>query len=172
MAILTESGRAAMAKAIASQAIHLAWGIGGDDWDADTPPPESVGVVALASEIGRRRVTSVQYVTPDDAGDVVVPVFGPSAGAGRRRRFRIVEGPTPHLYMRFNFEFEDAPASVIRELAVFTGTVIKDGLPVGQRYFEPADIQGAGIMLAVENLRGKIIRSPNSRQAFEFVLTI
>lgn len=171
MAILTESGRAAMAKAIAAQAIHLAWGIGGNDWDTATPPPESVGAIALAAEVGRRSVTSVQYVTPDDNGDVVVPVFGPSAGAGRRR-FRVVEGPTPHLYMRFNFEFEDAPASEIRELAVFTGTVIKDGLPVGQRYFEPADILDAGIMLAVENLREKIIRSPNSRQAFEFVLTI
>lgn len=34
-------------------------------------------------------------------------------------KFKETATPTKHLYMRFGFDFTDAPAAVIRELAVF-----------------------------------------------------
>ena len=172
MAILTATGRVAIAKAIAAQPIHLGWGSGDPDWDTDGVPAEPIAAETLVAEIGRRAATSVQYVTPDDNGEIIVPVFGPAAANAGQRRFAISPTPTNNLFMRFNFNFEDAPASIIRELAVFIGTVPIAGLPPGQLYFTPAEIADAGTMLALEYLRERIIRSPNSRQSFEFVLTI
>jgi len=74
--------------------------------------------------------------------------------------------------MRFNFDFTDASAAIIRELAIFVGTVTDPSLPIGQKYFVAANLVSPGTLLALENLLESIQRSPNSRQSFEFVLTI
>lgn len=171
MAILTNSGRTAIAKSIAAQALHFAWGSGLESWGT-APPAESVDASGLVAEVGRRVATSVQYVVPDVNGDVIVPVFNDTSGGTVQRRFTISPTPTQHLYMRFNFDFSDASAATIRELAIFVGTVVNSGLPSGQKYFTPSEIQDPGTMLALENLKEVIQRSPNSRQSFEFVLTI
>lgn len=171
MAILTESGRTAMAQSIAAQPIHYAWGVGLSSW-AQNRPSENVQAQSLVAEIGRRQATDIQYVLPSDDGDIVVPLFNDSQGNTVVRRFMLSQTPTPHLYMRFNFDYSDAPASTIREVAIFVGTRIKSSVPIGQRYFVAADIESPGTMLALENLPEVIVRSPNSRQSFEFVLTI
>ena len=160
MAILTTSGRTAMAIAIAAQPLHLAWGSGDAAWDA-TPVAEPVTATALVQEVGRRAVTLTQFCTPDPDGELIVP-------AGR---FAISATPTQHLYLRFNFDFTDASASLIREAGVFLGTVLETGLPIGQRYFTPAEIADPGVLLALERFP-KITRSPSVRQSFEFVLTL
>jgi hypothetical protein len=171
MAILTSSGRTAMAMAIAAQPIHYAWGVGLSSW-ASNRPAEDVAANSLVNEIGRRVATDVQYVLPSDDGDIIVPVFTDGEGNSVPRRFSLSDTPTQHLLMRFNFDFSDAPASTIREVGIFVGTIIKDTVPVGQRYFTPSDIQNPGTLLALENLAEVIVRSPNSRQSFEFVLTV
>lgn len=162
MAILTQSGRAAMAAAIADQPLHLAWGSGDPAWDT-TPQPEPTSATTLVNEIGRRTVTQVQFVVPDPGGTIVVPTgrFNPSPG----------NAPTNHLYLRFNFDFEDAPAATIREVGVFVGTEFDPALPPGQRYFAPADIVQSGILLALERIP-KFDRSPAVRQNFETVITV
>lgn len=174
MAILTASGRIALAMSIAAQPIHLAWGTGNPAWDTDGVPPEPIDASALVHEVGRRLATSVLYVTPDENGEVMVPVFTVSdiPQGMIQRRFAISDVPTNNLFMRFVFSFEDAPAAIIRELGVFVGAVGIEGLPLGQRYLIPAELANQGTLLALENLRERIIRSPNSRQSFEFVLTI
>lgn len=73
-------------------------------WDT-TPVPESIDSTALLAEIGRRKATC----TPDEAGEIIVPTG----------RFTESLVPTKHLYMRFGFDFTDAPNATIRELAVF-----------------------------------------------------
>ncbi|MFW9605930.1 MAG: hypothetical protein ACMV0I_05180 [Pseudomonas sp.] len=171
MAILTNSGRTAIAMAIAAQPIHYAWGVGLPSW-ATNRPAESLAAESLVAEVGRRIATDVQYVWPSDDGDIVVPLFNDADGNSVPRRFMLSQTPTQHLYMRFNFDYSDAPASTIREVAIFVGTTIKSSVPVGQKYFVPADISSPGTMLALENLSEVIVRSPNSRQSFEFVLTI
>jgi hypothetical protein len=171
MAILTTSGRTAIAQSIAAQPIHFAWGSGNASWDT-THVAENLAATGLANEIGRRVATQIRYVNPDDAGDVVVPVFNDASGNSIVKRFAFSVTPTPDLYMQFNFDFSDAPVSTIREVAIFVGTQVKSGLPAGQKYFIPAEIDNQGTMLALENLIEHIQRSPNSRQSFEFVLTI
>lgn len=159
MAILTNSGRVAMAQSVKAQPIHLAWGSGSAAWDT-TPVPESITATALLAEIGRRAATYVQYCEPNEAGAIIVPTG----------RFSETATPTKHLYMRFAFDFTDAPTSTIRELAVFVGTQIAAGLPAGQMYFEPGQVTNPGTLLVIEHIQ-KFERSASVRQTFEFVVT-
>lgn len=139
--------------------IHLGWGSGDPAWDT-TPVPESISDSALVNEVGRRRVSVVRFCEPDANGEIVVPTG----------RFKESETPTKHLYMRFNFDFFDAPTASIREVAVFIGTETDPELPPGQMYFEPADIVDTGTLLVIERT-DKFDRSASVRQSFEFVVT-
>ena len=159
MAILTNSGRVAMAQAIVARSIHLAWGSGDPDWDTD-PVPESVNDTSLVNEVGRRLVSQAKYCTPDPAGEIIVPTG----------RFTESLTPTRHIYLRFNFDFTDAPTASIREVAVFSGSVTDPDLPPGQMYFKPADVTDPGTLLVIERTQ-KFDRSPSVRQSFEFVVT-
>lgn len=159
MAILTNSGRVAMAQSVKAQDLHLAWGSGDAAWGT-TPQPEQITETALLNEIGRRKVTYANYCTPDVAGEIIVPTG----------RFTEAVSPTKHLYMRFAFDFTDAPTSTIRELGVFVGTLTNPALPAGQMYFEPADVTDAGTLLVIEHIP-KFDRSAAVRQTFEFVVT-
>lgn len=158
MAILTDSGRAAVAQSIKERPIHLAWGSGSADWDV-TPPTESIATTALLAEVGRRKVTQSLFCTPDPVGEIVV-----SEG-----RFTVSNTPTKYLYLRFAFDFLDAPDETIRELGVFIGTVAKSTTPVGQDYLLPDDIEDPGQLLVLEYIQ-KLVRSPQIRQQFEFVV--
>lgn len=159
MAILTNSGRTAAAESVKQRPIYLAWGSGSAAWDT-VPVPESVDDVALVAEIGRRLSTSTRFCVPDADGEIVVPTG----------RFRETIESSRHIYIRFNFDFTDAPTSSIREVAVFVGGSTDPALPPGQMYFEPADIVDAGTLLVIERTP-KFDRSPSVRQSFEFVVT-
>lgn len=160
MAILTNSGRTALAAAIMAKPIHLAWGSGNAAWDT-APEAVSTSVTALVNEIGRRTATQVKYCTPQAGGELVVPTG----------EFTESLTPTKYIYLRFNFDFVDAPTSAIREIAVFSDTQLVPDLPVGQRYFSPSEVQSAGILVLVERI-SKFDRLPSERQSFEFVIEI
>lgn len=158
MAILTDSGRAAVATAIKAQALHLAWGNGVVDWDA-VPPTESVSTSSLISEVGRRKVTQVMFCVPDTNGEIIVA----------EGRFSISQAPTKYLYMRFAFDFPDGGTNVLRELGVYVGTVAKAQVPANQDYLLPGDVLDPGQLLSLEYIQ-KLTRSDQIRQQFEFVL--
>lgn len=50
------------------------------------------------------------------------------------------------------------------------GTEVKEGLPPGQRYFEPKDIENPGILLLLEHTV-PLIRTASTRETFSFVIT-
>jgi hypothetical protein len=158
MAILTKSGRAAMAASIKAQEIHLAWGSGDAAWDA-SPVPEPVTATGLVAEIGRRRVTQAQFCLPDTSGSIRVP----------EGRFEPSATPTNYLFLRFMFDYEDAPTAVIREIAVFVGTELDPSVPVGQDYVDVAQVVDPGQLLTLER-PGRINRSSTVRQQFEQVI--
>lgn len=158
MAILTDSGRAAVATAIKAQAIHLAWGSGATEWDA-SQPPESIATTALLAEVGRRRVTQAMFCTPSANGEIIVA----------DGRFAISADPTKYLYLRFAFDFEDSSTAIIRELGVFIGTVVESTVPENTDYVTPDQLENAGQLLVLEYIQ-KLQRSPQIRQQFEFIV--
>ncbi|MEA1052364.1 hypothetical protein U5801_21515 [Lamprobacter modestohalophilus] len=229
MAILTLSGRAALAAAIKSQPLHLALGEGEVHWDVEreqsgtfapddtldlgythigalalmdpaetllyiaevdysvnastgvitrlptgslnpeaevfarfTPehPPEPTERTTLIAEVGRRLVEETHFVEADEAGQIVVP----------SGRYSISSDPTRHLFVRTRFDFEDASTSVIREQGLFVGCETDPALPIGQRYFSPAQVTDAGILLLLQ-YSVPIVRQPSTRETFEFVVT-
>lgn len=160
MAILTLSGRAAIAASLKTQPIHLAWGAGSTSWDTN-PEPEPIDASALVSEVGRRAATTVRFCIPSADGEIIVPTG----------RFTEVAYETNHLYTRFNFDFADSPDATIREVAIYIGSQVKANLPAGQVYFAPSDLEDNGILLVLERF-AKFERSAAVRQSFEFVVTI
>jgi hypothetical protein len=160
MAILTTSGRTALAAALANETLHLAWGSGNAAWD-ENPEVEPIDAIALVNEVGRRKASLVTFCVEDEAGDIIVPTG----------RFQSQAEPSNNLYLRFSFDFSDAENSIIREAAIFSGTVVQAGLPAGQFYFTPGQVTDPGTLIALERFPA-ITRSGAVRQSFEFVLTL
>jgi hypothetical protein len=163
-AVLTQSGRIAIATALkARPAFHCAWGSGDVSW-GNSPPGPPNNATALVAEIARRKSTLVEFCAPvasGATGTIVVP----------EGQFNVSVTPTSFLYFKFQFEFADAATSTIRELAIFMDTVAAVGVPAGQVYLLPADVANPGTMLALER-RAPIVRSATTRQLFEFVLEL
>ncbi|EAO1133527.1 hypothetical protein EX011_21420 [Salmonella enterica] len=156
MAILVESGRAAVAASIKAQPIHLAWGSGQVGWDA-AKPAEQTGTKALDNELGRRIVSYSSFVEPNSSGQVIV-----SQG-----RFAETTTATKYLYLRFQFDFADAQQATIRELGIFVGTTPNAGV-TGLDYMDKGQYSG-GQLLVLEYI-DKLVRSSSIRQQFEFVI--
>lgn len=159
MGILTESGRIALAEAVSAQTMHMAWGLGDGEWT--TPPDESGVATTLINEVGRRAVTSVQFVSPDEAGEIVMP--------GGNYMASII--PTNYLHITALFDFADAGSLVIREAGLFIGTQTDAGLPPGQKYFVPAEVTDPGRLLHLENL-APLYRSVAIQENFQLVIEI
>ena len=157
MPILTKSGRVVIAESISLRNVHVAWGTGNGSWV--TPPSEDPNATALLAEVGRRTANTVGFVTPDVAGEIVLP----------GGRFTASLTPTNYLHVACNFEFADASGSVIREFGVFVGSTMVTGLPGGQRYFEPSEVATPGRLLHLENIE-PIYRSPAIRESFQVVV--
>ena len=160
MAVLTVSGRAALAASLKERSIYLAWGSGDPSWD-DNPVAEDTSRTGLYAEVGRVPALIKGFAVPDSKGEIILP----------SGRFRQVTEPAPHLYLRFSFDFNDSPDATIRELGVFVGTVPVKGLPEGQRYLLLDQVQDPGLLLAVEHIPA-FQRSLATRQMFEFVISI
>lgn len=173
LATLTKTGRAAIAKALADHPLHLAWGIGDPAWDDEgVDIPSLVNATALTAEVGRRKPAAVGFVEPDEQGEIVIPVEQGAGGDVQEMRYRQVDGPTPYLYIRVNFNFGDASNQTIREIGLFMDTETDPDLPPGQGYFVPGEIANPGLLVAAQAVVPPINRSPNVRQTVEFVLPI
>jgi hypothetical protein len=163
-----------MATAVKEQPLHIAWGSGDPDWDDldDEDLPGLVDATSLVNEIGRRIPASVGFVLPDEEGPILIPIGTDGQGNVTYNRYVQSVEPTAYLYVRCNFENADASDSVIREMALFGGTVVKSGLPPGLEYFTPAQIDDPGFVVAAEIIRPKFERSPSVRESYEFVLPV
>lgn len=168
---ITDIGKAAMAKAISERTLHYAWGTGEEEWDSNPgSKPFWKQRTALVNEVGRRTVTRVGFVLPDADGDILVPTVQKD-GTVKVVPYKMSEpGPTPYLYLQVNFGFEDAANLTIREVGIFMDTVTKEGLPPGQRYFTPGEIENPGLLLAAECLDMAMNRLPSTQPVFGFIL--
>ncbi|WP_353273151.1 hypothetical protein [Wolbachia endosymbiont (group A) of Portevinia maculata] len=120
-------------------------------------PPEPITSQKLLNELGRCTADEVLFCTGDENGELLTP----------SGRFRPSNVPTNNLFLKFTFDFTDAANQVIRELGVMVGTKVK---PIGQRYFEPKDVENPGILLVLEHTV-PLIRTAATRETFAFVVT-
>lgn len=159
MSILTLSGRVALASLMKSQPLHVGIGFGDGAWN--TPPLESGSESGLLGAIGFRKATEVSYVVASMSGEIVTPT-----GAIFTRTMT----PTRNLYIRTDFDYEDATGSTVRESGIFVGLVPLPSLPTTQRYFDLAQVVDPGVLLSLSN-REPFFRFPNTRERFETVIT-
>lgn len=169
MTVLTKVGRIALAKALKNETLFLAWGSGEEHWGQE-PPAEEVGATTLVKEIGRRKLTQVHFLKPDEEGDIIIMQAAGDDGF-EKLKYSISEEPTNILLFRAPFDFGDAASAVIREIGIFAGGTTQEGLPEGQRYFTAEQVTDLGRLLAVENIQ-PIYRSAATREQFDFVLTL
>lgn len=158
MAILTNSGRSELVKAIHQQPIFMAWGRADGLWSE--PPAEALAATELQDVIGFRKATQVSFCEPDNDGAIEV-----SSG-----KFSLTATPTRHLYLQFRYDFADALGETIREIGVFLGTQVADELPAGQVYFPTVQVNDSGKLLLLENYR-PLVRDEGVRESFDFVVT-
>lgn len=160
MATLVTTGRAGLAASVAARNIFLGIGGGSSTWDANGTPPESISSAALLAPIGYRKAAQVSFATPAAQGAITLP----------NGRYDVSATPTNHLYLRFTLDFEDVSTATIRETGVFLDTATQAGLPVGQMFFTAAQVTNPGTLYLLEHVAA-IIRTPATRETFEFVLT-
>ena len=146
-AVLQEAGRIALAKALAAMPAHFAWGRGDGVWQA--PPAVPSNCNTLLAEVGRRLATIVAFVQPSTKEEMeaalpedIKKFVEMDAGAF----YKMADSPTPYLYLRAEFSTDDALNEEIRECGLFFGTVAKAGVPAGQRYLKPEQVQDAGFI--------------------------
>lgn len=159
MAILTNAGRAAIALAIKETPIFVAWGTGQAEWDNQSER-ESRLATTLTAEIGRVKAKSVSFCIPDPAGDIVM----------QGNRYTHSQNPTPNLHIRAEFDFNDGLGQTIREIGVFVNVVLVKGLPRGQKYFTPDNIENKGILLGLDHIV-PMQRGVGSRFGLDFVIS-
>lgn len=173
IATLTNAGRAAFAQALSRQPLHVALAQGLPEWEEpEAELPDTVTMTALTNEMGRRVPNIVGFVVPDEEGGIVISDGLDANGELVSTRYRVVPEPTPYLYMQVAYDLQDAPSGTIRQMGIFVGTRVKAGLPPGQRFFTPDEIEEPGLLLAVEILQPAIPRNPQVRQMVEFVLPV
>ena len=160
MAILTTSGRVGIARSVQRQQIFLAWGTGDASWGITPPTTGLLGATQLVHEVGRRLCESVEFCYPDAQGDIITPTG----------RFSHSDSPTNNLHFEVLFDFEDAEGLEIREFGLFTDTVLIEGLPEGQKYFLPNEVEDIGSLLAVERV-APIYRQAMTREQENFVIS-
>jgi len=160
MATLTTSGRAGLAASVAARNIFLGVGAGSPLWDDAGTPPESISSSALLSAIGFRKAAQVSFVLPAVEGAIVLP----------SGRYDLSTAQTNFLYLRFTLDFENASTATIRETGILLDTVVQTGLPQGQLFFDVEEVQSPGTLYLLEHVPA-IIRTPATRETFEFVLT-
>ena len=67
------------------------------------------------------------------------------------------------------FAFNEAEGETLREFGLFLNSQPKAGLPAGQRYFTPDQIEKPGRLYMVDRLQA-FTRSGHVRNTFEYVL--
>lgn len=161
MATLVTTGRAGLAASVAARNIFLGIGAGQTAWDANGVDPENIGSTALYDAIGYRKSAQVDFVVSAAQGAISLP----------SGRYDVSSSQTNLLYCKFTLDFTDASTSTIRETGIFLDVQTGSGLPAGQMFFDAnTEVTDSGTLYLIEHV-SSIIRTPATRETFEFVLT-
>lgn len=165
-------GKEGKAFAMSLMTWHVALGRGDPAWDAvdRADPawqsqllPDAAQARGLVSEIGRRIADEVAFVFPDPQGEIPLP---------ESRWSRCPPGTVSnHLYVQAFLDYPDGANETVRELGLFAGGVIADGVAPGKRWLAPADLDAPGHLMRLVRYAVPVQRSPSNRPLFHFVET-
>jgi len=172
MAVFTQDGRVALAKALYEMTHFLAVGEGLPEWD-DLPRPTTPEEQAtqdaawsvlssLESPVGVTRTRDKYFVVPDPDGDIVM-----ADGA----KFSQSTEPTGFVFLRFQLDLDDASSNTLRETGMFVGTKLAESVPGGQMFIPVADVVDLGKMIEVDRF-SPIVRDGSIGQTFTFIMTM
>ncbi|ASV87311.1 hypothetical protein CES85_1647 [Ochrobactrum quorumnocens] len=172
MAVFTQDGRVALAKALYDMTLFLAVGEGLPEWDDQprpTTPEEQAAQDAvwsvlsnLENPVGVTRTRDKYFVVPDPDGDIVM-----ADGA----KFSQSTEPTGFVFLRFQLDLDDASNNTLRETGMFVGTKLAEGVPGGKMFIPVADVVDLGKMIEVDRF-SPIIRDGSIGQTFTFIMTM
>lgn len=170
MAVFTQDGRVAMAKALYDMTLFLAVGEGLPEWDDQprpTTPEEQAAQDAawsvlsnLESPVGFTRVRDKYFVVPDPDGDIVM-----ANGA----KYSQSTEPTVYVFIRFQLDLSEASNNTLRENGIFVGTKLAASVPAGQMFIPVADVVDQGKMIEVDRF-SPIVRDGSIGQTFPFIM--
>lgn len=172
MAVFTQDGRVAMAKALYDMTLFLAVGEGLPEWDDQprpTTPEEQAAQDAawsslsnLENTVGVTRTRDKYFVIPDPDGDIVM-----ADGA----KYSQSAEPTAHVFIRFQLDLNEASNNTLRENGLFVGTKLAESVPAGQMFIPLADLVDLGKMIEVDRF-SPIVRDGSVGQTFPFIMTM
>lgn len=163
---MADQGHLVLAMSMFNEDFHLAWGKTPNGYDVSAweagmiPPVEDNTATQLLSEIGRRPTTYKAYVVEDVNGSIIANGL----------KWAESVSPTRNIYFQFKFDAVDAEADVIRQIAMFHGTVLKGITPLGKGFLVLNDLDDAGKLFMVENIQ-PISRNSSTREIYEIVVT-
>jgi len=124
------------------------------------PPAASAADTVLVDEIGRRKISTKNYVVADAGGTITVG----------GNKYSVSVTPTNKLYVAAIFAIDEAPDEVIREYAVFTETVVSDSVEPGESYVAVGDVVSPGFMVVINRV-APIFRNAATQQELAALLS-
>ncbi len=126
-----------------------------------TSAPDLTGLeTGLASEIGRRRAQSIQFIVPDPEGPI---------DDAFKQRWAVSAEPTNTLLISVKFGYDEAPDAIIQEFGIFVDTVARPEIPPGQDYLTPDQIEHPGYLHTIEHVT-PVIRSATKRDGADIFI--
>lgn len=112
-----------------------------------SPPPDDVTALSLLNEIGRRRITSSNYVVEDPLGLIGVD----------NKYYTVTLSPTNLVYLKFSFDAGNAANERVLQIGIFTEVTKKVAVPQGQNYLIPSEIENAGNLFFIMNIAPVVV---------------
>lgn len=120
-----------------------------------SPPEENATVTALSELIGFKKAEVVRLVVPDVDGEI-------SYDNGRWRAVSAssayAEG-AKYVYLETNIRSDELPIGFYRQIGVYTGLVLANGVPTSKYNLLPSEVSNTGVLEVYDN------RQPSNRQA-------
>ncbi len=172
LAILSQSARIAILSSIIEKELFFAWGSGNEEWDADSSLQENFySATKLVKEVGRRKIQIKYFVTPDPDGIISLPESYDIDGTAILTNYSVSSEPTNYLYLKVVFDYGDAVGETIREVGIFSDTVVDSELPLGQLYFEASQVLESGLLIA-GSCESASVRDSARKDSYEFILSL
>lgn len=141
--VLVNDGRVLMAEALQPLPCLFGLGTGNRAWDSENPEPINLDANQLIAPLGYKKAHAVHFVTP------VTDPAEPADIVLNTGRYRISSTPTRYLNYVLKMDYTDV-VNEVREYHLYCNPTLQAGLPIGQTWFTPEQVENVGRLLLSE----------------------